>query len=134
MNDMTTTQTAVTTPRTSLRLWPGVVAVTLMWLLRFVVPPFAGDFAGLAVIGGLGCVLLILAWWLFFSRAPWVERVGAVALMVVAVLATRLLVHPSIAGGMMGMMPVMLAIPLLSLTLVAWAAVSRSFPPARRRT
>jgi outer membrane protein assembly factor BamB len=134
MSDMTTTQTVVTTRSKPLRLWPGVAAVALMWLLRFVVPPFAGDFAGYALMGGLACVLLVLAWWLLFSRAPWVERVGAVVLMVAAVLAVRLIVHPSIAGGMMGLMPVILAIPLLSLALVVWAAVSRSFPPTLRRT
>ena len=46
----------------------------------------------------------IVVWWLFFSRAPWLERVGAIVLMVVAVLATRTVVHESIAGAGQGML------------------------------
>ena len=38
-------------------------------------------------------------WWLFFSRAPWSERLGAIVLMVVAVFATQPFVHESIAGA-----------------------------------
>ena len=117
----------------SIRLWPGVVAVTLMWVLMFggrlVLPAFAGE----AMLAGMACVVLVLAWWLFFSRAPWPERIGAIVLMIVAVWLTRFVVHPSIAGGMMGMMPVALSLPLLSLALVGWAAISRSFPPNLRR-
>ena len=51
-----------------------------------------------AVVGGL----LILLWWLFFSRAPWSERLGVTVLMIVALFATSRLVHESIAGGAMG--------------------------------
>ncbi|MEX2272169.1 MAG: PQQ-binding-like beta-propeller repeat protein [Vicinamibacterales bacterium] len=116
-----------------LRLWPGVVAVVLMWVLMFgtrlVLPAFSGE----AMLAGMACVLLVLAWWLFFSRAPWSERIGAIVLMAVAVWLTRFVVHPSIAGGMMGMMPVVLSLPLLSLALVAWAAASRNFPRTVRR-
>jgi len=43
-------------------------------------------------------------WWVFFSRAWWSERLGAIVLMIVAMVATRLIIHESIAGGMMGMM------------------------------
>ena len=115
-----------------IRLWPGVAAVALMWVLRFGVPAVLPDFADVGVLGGLACVLLVLVWWLFFSRARWVERIGALLLAAVAVLLTRLAIHPSIAGGMMGLMPVMLSLPLVSLGLVAWAAVSRNFPPHAR--
>ena len=53
-----------------------------------------------------------------FSRAPWSDRVGAIVLMVAALFATSRVVHASIAGGMMGFMLVMYAIPALSLALV----------------
>src|SRR6266498_540189 len=118
---MTTTQTDEPTPRKPLRLWPGVLAAVLLLLVRFVVPIVVPDAGMFAVLGGLVGVLAIVVWWLFFSRAPWLERVGAIVLMIVGLCATSRLVHKSIAGGMMGMMLYIYAIPVLSLALVAWA-------------
>jgi outer membrane protein assembly factor BamB len=114
-------------------LWPGVVAVALQWLLRFVVPMVVPEAAMIAVLGGLAGGLLVVVWWLFFSRAPWLERVGAIVLMVVALLATKRIVHESIANGMMGMMLPIFAIPILSLALVVWAITSRGLSSAGRR-
>src|SRR5262249_36313531 len=85
------------------------------------------------VIGALACALAVLVWWLLFSRAPWAERVGAIALMVVSVVATKRVVHPSIAGGMMGMMLPIFSIPVLSLALVAAAAAGRRLSSGPRR-
>jgi hypothetical protein len=82
--------------RQPLRLWPGVVAVSLQWLVRFVVPVVVPDAAGTAILGGLVGGLLVVVWWLFFSRAPWFERVGALVLMAVALVATARVVHESI--------------------------------------
>ncbi len=111
-------------PRKPLRLWPGVVAVALQWagfLLARVFP----DAAMYGILGAALAGLAVVVWWLFFSRAPWLERVGAIVLMVVAVVATTLFVHPSIANGGMGMLLYIYAIPVLSLALVAWAVASR---------
>lgn len=116
-----------------LRLWPGVIAVALQWLLWFVVPRVVPSAALFAVLGGVVCGLLVLVWWLFFSRAPWAERIGAIVLMVVAIIVTKRVVHPSIAGGMMGMMLPVFSIPVLSLALVAAAAASRRLSIGRRR-
>jgi outer membrane protein assembly factor BamB len=116
-----------------IRLWPGVVAVALMWLLRYVVPYAAPDIALYGMLGGIALVLVVLIWWLFFSRAPWIERIGAIVLMVAAVALTRRLVHPSIAGGMMGMLLVIYAIPVLSLALVVGAAAGRRMSTGARR-
>ncbi len=85
------------------------------------------------VIGSLLAGLAILVWWAFFSRAPRLERWGAVVLIVVAVLATRPILHPSLATGMMGMMFPVYATPVLSLALVGWAVVSRRFADGPRR-
>jgi outer membrane protein assembly factor BamB len=128
-----TTHTDASRPARPLRLWPGVVAVALQWLVRFGLPLVSPESGGTAILGGLAGGLLVLLWWLFFSRAPWVERIGAVVLMAGAVYATARLVHPSIANGMMGMMPVVFSIPLLCLALVAAAALGRSGPPGARR-
>ncbi|HEV3455440.1 MAG TPA: PQQ-binding-like beta-propeller repeat protein [Thermoanaerobaculia bacterium] len=125
-------QTDPLTPRQPLRLWPGVAAAVLLCVLRFVVPVLAPKALIWGVLGGLACALLIILWWLFFSRAPWSERLGAVALMIVAFFATKLIIHVSIATGMMGMMFTMYAIPALSLALVAGAVAGRRLPDRLR--
>ena len=122
---MTIAQTNEPIRRKPLRLWPGVVAAVLLVLVRFVVPIVVPEAGMVAVFGELIGGLAVLLWWLFFSRAPWSERLGAIVLMVVGVWATSHLVHKSIAGGMMGMMLVIYAIPVLSVALVGWAVASR---------
>ncbi|MFN0085894.1 MAG: PQQ-binding-like beta-propeller repeat protein [Blastocatellia bacterium] len=121
------------TSRKPLRLWPGVVVVALQWLVMFGLPLVAPGQGGIAVIGGVVGGLVVVLWWLFFSRAAWPERLGAVALMVAAVAATTRLVHESIANGMMGFMPFLYAAPVLSLALVGWAAASRGLSSGLRR-
>src|ERR1044071_198637 len=130
---MTTAQTDGPAPRKPLRLWPGVAAAALLLLVRFVAPIVAPETLMFGVMGGLVGALVIVVWWLFFSRAPWSERVGAVVLMIVAAFATSRIVHKSIAGGMMGMMFPIYAIPVLSLALVAWAAATRRLADGPRR-
>src|ERR1022692_2079506 len=103
---MAIAQTNEPTPQKPLRLWPGVVAVLLQWLLRFglkmVVPGFTGFKFG--IMGGLLDGLGIVVWWAFFSRAPRLERWGAIVLMIVALGATSRIIDKSIATGMMGFM------------------------------
>src|SRR5262245_14339835 len=106
------------TSRKPVRLWPGVTAVALQWLIWYGVPVVVPEAGMSVVIGGLACSLAVLVWWLFFSRAPWAERLGAIALMVVAVIATKRVVHPSIAGGMIVMMLPIFSNPPQSITIV----------------
>jgi outer membrane protein assembly factor BamB len=120
-------------PRKPLRLWPGVVAAVLLCVIRYVAP-FVVPGAGLyAVLGGVACGLAVIVWWLFFSRAPWSERLGAVVLMIVALFATSRLVHESISNGMMGMLLPMYAIPALGLALAAGAVAGRHLSSGLRR-
>src|SRR5712691_8761573 len=128
---MTTTSTDAR--RKPLRLWPGVVIVIVQWLVRFVVPAIEPEAMQYGVIGGVFGGLAIVLWWVFLSRAPWSERLGAIVLMVVAVFATKQIVHPSIANaGMSRMLPIF-SIPIMSLGLVAWAAASRRLSTGPRR-
>ena len=116
-----------------LRVWPGVAAVALQWFLMFLLPVFAPQHGGTAILGGVALGLIVILWWLFFSRAPWAERLGAIALIVIAVALTRRLVHPSIANGMMGFMIYLYSVPVMSLALVAWAVTGRGLSPGSRR-
>ena len=61
--------------------------------------------------------MAVILWWLFFSRAAWSERLGALALMIVAMFVTKRLVDVSIATGAQGCLFYFLAIP-------AWASPS----------
>jgi len=86
--------------RQPLRLWPGVVAVVLQWLVRFGVPVVAPGALVFGVMGGLLGGLAIVVWWVFLSRAPWSERLGAVILMIVSLVATPRILHDSMATAM----------------------------------
>ena len=119
--------------RKPLRLWPGVAIVTLQWLVRFVLPVVEPDAMTVALMGGLLGGLLVVVWWVFFSRAPWSERLGAVGLMIVALFATSRVIDTSIATGAMGMLFPLLAIPVLSLAFVAWAVATRRLSDGPRR-
>src|ERR1035438_6168212 len=119
--------------RKPLRLWPGVVIVILQWLVRFAVPAVVPEAALFGLLGELVGGLAIVLWWLFLSRAPWSERLGAVGLMIVVLFATKRIVDVSIATGAQGMLFPILAIPILSLALVAWAVATRRLPDGPRR-
>jgi outer membrane protein assembly factor BamB len=123
-----------------LRLWPGAIAAVLIVLVRLVLPLSARDgvlfgFPSIVVgvLGGVVSGLAAMVWWVFFSRAPWLDRVGAIVLMIGAALATSLVIHPSIANGHMGMMFPLYIIPLLGLALVVSAAASRRLSSTHRR-
>ena len=117
----------------SLRLWPAVITVAAQWFLWVVVPRLFADGAIIGLMGGLACGLLVLLWWLFFSRAPWIERLTVTLLMVVAVVVTKRLVDRSIENGMMGLMLPLFSIPAFSLALVSALTLSRRASAATRR-
>lgn len=119
--------------RKPLRLWPGVVLVVVQWLLRFGLPVVLPEATPIGVIAALVGGVGIVVWWLFFSRAPWSERLGGIGLMVAAMVGTWFLLHESIQGGAMGMLFPILAIPFLSLAFVAAVVVGRNLPAGPRR-
>jgi outer membrane protein assembly factor BamB len=130
---MTLTQKGEGIREQQLRLWPGVVAVILQWLVRFGVPIFVPEATPYGILGGLLGALVVLVWWAFFSRVPRFERWGAIVLMIVAMAATPRIIDKSIATGMMGLMFLVYAIPGLSLALVAWAVACRRLAEGPRR-
>src|SRR5512137_1736162 len=93
-----------------LRLWPGVVIVILQWLIRFGIPVVYPEGTMYAVLGGLAGGFAIVVWWMFFSRAAWPERLGAVVLMIIGLYATSRVSDMSIAMGGEGVLLYVLAI------------------------
>ncbi|MEI6901488.1 MAG: PQQ-binding-like beta-propeller repeat protein, partial [Bacteroidota bacterium] len=118
-----------------LRLWSGVVIVSLQWILRFIIPAiFQGDMALMVgVFGGLIGGLAIVVWWLFFSRATGSERWSAIPLMILVLVATSFLLDKSIATANMGLMFPIFSIPLMCFSFVIWAVASRNLPVLPRR-
>lgn len=131
--DMNPNQNDLPTSQRPLRLWPGVIIAVLLCLVTFGIPIVMPDQGGTAILGGVACGVAIIVWWLFFSRAAWPDRIGAIALMIVAVLLTKLVVHQSISNGMMGMMLPIFSIPVLTLALVVAVAAGRRLSGAPRR-
>src|SRR5882757_9334484 len=130
---MNMSQVGETVPRKPLRLWPGVVIALLLLFIRFALPVVMPDALLIAIFGGILGALAVIVWWVFFSRAPWSERLGAVLLMVVAFAATRPILDKSIATAAQGMLFPIYAIPLLSVAFVASAVASRSLSAGMRR-
>src|SRR5688500_20320795 len=82
----------------ALRLWPGVVIVALIVLVRYVIPFFIPEADLSGVLVGVAGAALILIWWLFFSRAPWSERLGSLSVIAAAVIAVKPLGPSSTSG------------------------------------
>jgi outer membrane protein assembly factor BamB len=134
-----TTPVVPSTSRQPLRLWPAVALASVLVLARYVLPAAGGDATifgfpvpVIGMIGGVACAAAIAMWWLFFSRATWRERLGAVALLVAAFFITRLVVDESIRRGMMGFMLIVYAVPLMGLALAVWAAATRNVADGAR--
>src|SRR5438045_3523291 len=106
------------TARKPLRLWPGVLIVIIAAVLRFVVPVVVPEKMAVGLLGSLVCGPAVVLWWLFFSRAPWLERLGALGVMAASLLLGKLVVDKSIATGGMGFLYFILAVPVLGIAFV----------------
>ena len=112
-----------------LRLWPGILAAIFIVLARTMVPILSGS-DRLGILVGLAGAVVVLLWWLLFSRATWTLRIGVVALIGVAAVTTPLFAHQSIAFGGGGLLFVFLLPATIPLFLVAGAILSRRASPA----
>jgi outer membrane protein assembly factor BamB len=119
--------------RTPLRLWPGIAIAIAMIVVVFGAPIVSAEGSMYAFIGGAVGALLLILWWLFFSRAPWLERLAAMALVIAGVFGGKYLVDMSIAGAGQGFLVYILGLQPLMLGLVAWAYLTRNAQPATRR-
>ena len=126
---MTIHEAAVRKP---LRLWPGVVIAMVQVLVAVIAPFFPGG-GMIAMLGGVIGALLILLWWLFLSRAPWLDRIAAIVLVAAAVVLVKSVVDISIAGAGQGFLVYVVGVQPLMLALVAWAVITRDARPSTRR-
>jgi outer membrane protein assembly factor BamB len=127
---MSTIEKDVRVPRKPLRVWPGVAAVALLFLARFgLKAAIPGIGFGLGMMWSFGAALAVVLWWLFLSRAPWVDRVGGLGLMAAGLFAAWLLKHESMGPlSFLGY-----ALPVVCLALVAGAAIGRRLADGQRR-
>ena len=58
----------------SIRILPGIIIVIIQWLVRFAMPMIIPSSEVFGIFGGLLGGLAFIIWWLFFSRAPKVDR------------------------------------------------------------
>jgi len=119
--------------RRPLRWLPGVIIVALQWLIRFIFPVLMPDAAGYAAFAGPLGWLAVVLWWVFFSRAPRLERWGGFLLMVATLALTRFFLHESIAKASFGVLFFVFATPFTSLAFVAWAVLTRHLSDRPRR-
>jgi outer membrane protein assembly factor BamB len=127
------TQVLLGAPARPLRLWPGIVLASLILLLKLIVPMVAPQETPLGVLAGPLLGLAIGLWWLFFSRAPWTERIGVLLIAAVALLITQRFIDVTVATAMMGYMFPMYAIPIVAIALVVAAVATRRMAETPRR-
>lgn len=111
-------------PERKLRLWLGVVIVTLLWCIWYIMTVdfpdnFFRGYKGLK----LGAVAMIV-WWVVFSDAPWRMRFIAAAAVSVLLGGVYYTIHPSLSNFLF----TMYSIPIVSTGFVGWALLSRSLP------
>ncbi|MBI5280671.1 MAG: PQQ-binding-like beta-propeller repeat protein [Candidatus Solibacter usitatus] len=118
-------------PCKPLRLWPGVILFVLLLLFRFAVKALIPGFEGFmwAIEGSLGCAVAIILWWLFFSRAPWLDRIGAIVLIAAALGSAWFSKHESMGPAWM----FSYAAPFVLIAFIAAAFAARNLPNSSRR-
>jgi outer membrane protein assembly factor BamB len=123
--------TSAPAPRKALRLWPGVLALVLLGLTRFGLKALIPGFRGfsLGMMWSFGAVAAVILWWAFLSRAPWLERLGALVVMAAGLAGAWWLRHESMGPLWL----VGYAVPGVCLALVAGAAAGRRLPDGPRR-
>ena len=116
-----------------LRLWPGVIIVFIQFLTRYIIPAIVPNGMVIGVFGGMLGSLAVAVWWIFFSRAHWIERFGAAFLIILALYVTSFFLDKSIATANMGLMFIIYSTPVMCLALVSWAVVTRNLSTVFRR-
>jgi outer membrane protein assembly factor BamB len=108
--------------RKPLRLRP-VIAIWVVFVAAVIASFFIED-EPIVLLGAALCSLLILIWWITFSRSRWQERIGAIVLLAATVALVRATAHASIVGGAQLMLAYILGVFFSCFALAAWALVA----------
>ena len=115
------------------RLWPGLFLLALIGIGRFVLPVAVPEVAMFGFLGALVCILLLLVWWLLFSRLPWSDRLLGLGALAVCLFLGRMMQHESLGTASYGIQYFIVAMLSVSVALVLWTAVFAQSAPAMRR-
>lgn len=115
------------------RVWPGVLAVVLLWcaiiLPNWIAPESPASFVAMS-LGIFASLALIAVWWLFVSRVPWGDRLVGLAVMLIGLgTGATLWFHPTLPG--VGL--VFYVLPWLLTAVVATLLITRPLGWARAR-
>jgi outer membrane protein assembly factor BamB len=105
-----------------LRLWPGVLLVAALWGFFELLPRLELDnrlFLALFQWGAMGIIGAFAVWWLFLSRAPWLDRIGLVLLCAACGALVWPFTHPSV-DRYGALMYVVYAIPVVLAAWMVW--------------
>ena len=124
------------TPGRRLRLWPGVVSVALLWTIFPVLFRLDMDnrlFLTLLQWGPLAIIGLFLAWWLFLSHVPWLDRFEALLVCGLGAAAIIPLLHASVPPQFYPFVFAVYGLPIVLTAWVAWLVITPSVSwPVRR--
>jgi outer membrane protein assembly factor BamB len=110
-----------------------VAIVLLQWFGRFGLPAIDQDLGTYGVMAGIAGGPALMVWWLLFSRAAWVDRLGGLVAIAAAMAMTWPFLDVSIATGAMGFIFPILAMPGICLAFVLWAVTAGHLRPVARR-
>jgi outer membrane protein assembly factor BamB len=117
------TRQSASLPERRLRLWPGVIIVTLLWLATTVpgwlAPATMIQFYGM-FFGPMAAALLFVVWWLFASRIRWRDRFLVLLACAAVGAATWPFRHSSLS--IFGLL--IFALPIVMTTWALWLLVT----------
>src|SRR5437868_4266671 len=113
----------ITSPAVRPRLWPGVILAAVYWLACSVVYLFfKGTFTQFLTLFWTPFLVAAgtIAWILFFSRLPWVNRFWILGCLLAGGLLAGFAYHKSMMFGLF-----MSAMPMAITAVVLWLIITR---------
>ncbi len=106
-----------------LRVWIPILLIPGMILARFVPGMIENGPSMIWMAGAFGPFLiglLVMGWWLIFSRASWMERLFGILGLIAIITVVELFVDKSMSGPLMIVMTIPMAIAAFALALIVF--------------